>query len=248
MANNNSKNKSNNYKKNNNYYKKKNNYSSNENNFEIKKKNLTQKEKNKRKYENRQKTYRDNRKKANNNKNNVSKVINVENFQEKKNIDNNIKEKDNTIVIKKTEKKESKLKKNINEFKSIGVDAYHTVKNKTSDKDIPLGKNKEDKKLRKKRYLKESIVFAIIITFIYLILYIIFDDINLLRLSDIKIFNVISTICVLLVFGYIFSFIIDYIVSELWVKIRRKRLGDTNGNKGSIKEENQPNIKNKEGK
>ncbi len=196
----------------------------------LKKKDISQKERNKKKYENSQKKYREKRKieveKKEKQKKEIQKIVKKQEKKEK-------------VKIKSKDKitKEGKLKKNFEEFKSIGVDAYNTVREKTSDRSIPIGKNKNEKKKRIIRYLKEALVYAIIITFINLLSYVIFDYVNLLRLFDIKIFNVLLTIIVSLIIGFIFSFIIDYTVSELWVIIKRKRSGDTNGNKDSIKGE-----------
>ena len=208
----------------------------------LKKDNLTKKEINKKRYESKQKIYREKQKKEKE-KNNIKISVEVPKSQIKK--EKNIKKKDLKNVKVKKEKKESQLKKNIKEFKSIGTDAYKVVKEKTSDKSIPLGKDKKDKKRRKNRYFKESIVFAIIITIINLLSYVIFDYVNLLRISDIKVFNVIATMITSLIISYIFSFIIDYIISELWVIIKRKHTGDINGNKVSIETEYQENIENK---
>lgn len=224
-------------------------------NYKNKRKALTQKEINKRKYENSQKAYRTNRKKKTENKkgnaileelptkDNIKKKIVPKEVLTKESV------KENTTKNKKRkQEKENSIKKDIEEIKAVSSDTYKAVKEKTSDKSIPLGKNKEDKKKRKKRYLKEALVFALIITFINLLSYVLFEYVNLLRIFDIKIFNVLATMIASFIISFIFSFIIDYIVSEIWVIFKRKRTGDANGDKGIKSKEYKKNIINKKRK
>lgn len=223
--------------------------------YKTKRKALTQKEINKRKYENSQKAYRTNRKKQTETKraNDTLQEIPTKDSIKKKNVPKEVLTKES---IKKSspkdkkgkQKKESSIKKDIEEIKIASSDAYKNVKEKTSDKSIPLGKNKEDKKKRKIRYLKEALVFAFIITFVNLLSYVLFEYVNLLRIFDIKIFNVLATMIASFIIGFIFSFIIDYIVSEIWVILKRKRTGDTNGDKGIKLKEYQKDISDKKRK
>lgn len=201
----------------------------------LKKKNLTQKEINKRKYDNRQKVYRENRQKQveQKKKSTVPDTILTKEKIKKEETNKNV--------------KNNKIKKGIKNISNLRSDVYNNVKSKTSDSSIPLGKSKKEKKERKRRYIKEAIVFALIITFINLLSYVLFDYVSLLRLSDIKIFNVLATMIASFIIGFIFSYIIDYLVSELWVKIKRKRTGGTDGNKGSKQEEHKEDIVTKKG-
>ena len=223
--------------------------------YKTKRKSLTQKEINKRKYENSQKAYRTKRKKQTESKKDdaILQEVPTKDSIKKKNVPKEVLTKES---IKKNSPKDKKLKqtkkssikKDIEEIKNVSSDAYKNVKEKTSDKSIPLGKSKEDKKKRKKRYLKEALVFALIITFINLLSYVLFEYVNLLRIFDIKIFNVLATMIASFIISFIFSFIIDYIVSEIWVIFKRKRTGDANGDKGIKLKEYQKDISDKKRK
>ena len=151
-------------------------------------------------------------------------------YIEKKKIET---KKNDSVKSSSLSKVQKKINKSINDLKIASVETYNTVKEKSSDSLIPLGKSSFDKKKRIIRYLKEAIFYAIIMTLLYLLCYVIFDYFSLLRLFDIKIFNVVVTMLISLIMNFIAAFIIDYIVTEIWAKFRRKKQeGEHNGNSG----------------
>ena len=204
---------------------------------------LTQKEKNRRRYQARQQKYSENvpiKKKV---VLEAEQEIEQVNKEERKKIINR-KEK---RVIKKQEreqekKHDSKIRKLFNNINMFFTDTANKIKIRVSDSSIPLGKEKEDKDRRAKRYLKEALFYAIIITIINMIAVFIFDYVNLLNLFDIYALNIILTIIVSLFISFLIAFIVDYLLTELWIKRKRKKEGEQSGNSGVIKGEYQENI------
>ena len=121
------------------------------------------------------------------------------------------------------------------------------MKEKTDDKNIPVGATKDEKKQRFQRVIKEAVVYAIILTIINVLLATLLDDVNFLRLFDVKIFNVLITIIISLVFNLFIAFAVDYLITTLWLKIKRKKSGETDGNNRVNEGEYKEDIPNQEG-
>ena len=195
--------------------------------------NANTKEKNKQKYESRQKRY------ANNNKNiKKPKVLDIQTGNLEK-INQKIKEEQDKEKQLKKVTEEVSLKKKINknvkskedEFRKKRQEFISDIKGKSSDNTIPLGSEKKDNKARVKRYLKESIVYAVIITIVNIIAIFVFDYVNYLKLFDIVIINYIITIILSLIINYAFAFFLDCLITEIWAKIKsRHKEGVIDGN------------------
>ena len=220
------------------------------------------KERNRKKYQNQQKKYQDVRKLK------EKKIIEVEDRVADTINNNLVKEKDNNeLDIKKIEEddlikkvtsntltednkeKERKEKRKTNR-KSIHLTQTLTaIKEKVDDKNIPVGKTIEEKSKRSRRIIKESIVYAITLTIINIICIIFIDQFNFLRLFDVKWLNITVTAFIFLLFNFFVAFMLDYFITEIWLrKKRKKRDGDLNGDNWIIEREHQEDIKDKEGK
>lgn len=202
---------------------------------------ISLKEKNKQKYEARQKRYA-------NTKNKKKKVLDIgtSNLEKvHKEIKNELKKKEKIKKVPDEEKvtpikKKSVIKEEQKQddkkanFRTKRNEIINHIKEKSSDNTIPLGNEKSDNRIRVKRYLKESIVHAIIITIINVIAFFIFDYVNYLKLFDIEYLNYIVTIILSLIISYIFAFFVDCLVTEIWtnIKTKQKMVGVTNGDSG----------------
>ena len=110
---------------------------------------------------------------------------------------------------------------------------------------MPLGDDKENNKKRVKVYLKEAIFYAIIITIINVLAIWIFDYVNYLKLFDIKGVNIVTTAFLSLIVSYVFSFFIDSLISEIWIKIKSKhKEGEQDGNSWFKRRKDRSNIEN----
>ena len=178
---------------------------------------LTQKERNKKRYEARKQRYGQEKRKL---------QVEPENEKiEKEQIDNKEKE-----VKKEEKKKEKKVK----ERKKIFV----------LESDIPLEDDKENHRIRVKRYLTESLVFALLLTIINLLASLVFDFVNMLNLFDVQILNILITMVLSFIVSYAMSFFVDCLLTEIWIKIKVKKEGEVNGDSRFIKRKNRENIKN----
>lgn len=203
---------------------------------------MSLKEKNKQKYEARQKRY------ANTKNNKKKKVLDIgtSNLEKvNKEIRNELKKKEKIKKVPDEEKvtpikKKSVIKEELKQndktsnFRNKRKEIIMHIKEKSSDNTIPLGNEKSDNKIRVKRYLKESVVYAIIITIINVIAYFFFDYVNYLKLFDVEYLNYIVTIILSLIVSYIFAFFVDCLVTEIWTnfKTKQKMVGVTNGDSG----------------
>lgn len=239
------------------------------------KKDLTQaeivaqrKERNRKKYQNQQKKYQDSKKNKEKKKiiidDQVDNKLEVKQEEKPKEIDifkeeDLVKKVKEEISIEKEKDKERKEKRKTNRkaihitqtitsIKEISVTKINSVREKVNDKNIPVGKTKEETVKRSKRLIKESIVYSIILTIINVLCILIFDYFNFLRLFDVKALNIIVTILLSLIFNFFVAFMIDYFVTEIWLKKKRKReVGGQDGNSRSIEEEHREDIQNQEG-
>ena len=215
--------------------------------------NEIRKERNRKKYQNQQKKYQDSQ------KNKVKKTIAIDDIVKE---DKAVNAKENSLVKKEkkvSNKEKIRKEKRKNNRKGIhftqtlvnlkdkGFDKINLVKEKTNDKYIPVGKTKEEKKQRFKRLIKESIIYAILLTTINVLCILIFDYFNFLRLFDIKSLNIVITILISLIFNFFVAFMIDYFITEIWLKKRRKKEdGVEDGDSWFNKRKHRKNIKNKE--
>ena len=204
------------------------------------------KEKNKKKYENRQKRY------ANNKTPGKKKILNIDTSNlEKvhKEIQNDLKKKEKIKKVSKEEKivpvkkkgaikKDKKVEKSdvnlTSTFRIKRKEIIEHIKEKSSDESIPLGDEKSDNRERVKRYLKEAIVYAAIITIINIIAIFVFDYVNYLKLFDVLYLNYLVTILLSFIISYIFAFFVDCLVTEIWtkIKLKKKTEGASNGDTG----------------
>ncbi len=222
------------------------------------------KERNRKKYEKGQKKYRDNQEKKKivvedkveeqeikeevkvevplNEEDLLRKTIPVPIIDKKKEEEQKRKEK------RKTNRKTSGFTQTLTNIKDLSVSKINDVREKTTDKTIPLGKTIAEQNKRSRRLIKEAIVYAIILTIIDVLCILIFDYFNFLRLFDVKWLNIVVTIILALIFNFFVAFMIDYFVTNVWVTKKRKKDGEQNGNSGVNRKERRKNIKNKEGK
>ena len=157
------------------------------------------------------------------------------------------KEKEERKETRKTNRKSDSFTKTLSNIKTKSVDKIHVVKEKTTDRNIPLGKSKEENKTRYKRFIKEAIVYAIILSIIDIGCIYFFDYFNFLRLFDVKYLNIIVTVVILLIFNFFITFMIDYFVTKVWLRSKRKEKdGEQNGDSGVNEEEYRKDIKDKE--
>ena len=148
---------------------------------------------------------------------------------------------------RKFNRKSIHLTQTITNIKDKGVNKINLVKEKTDDKYIPIGKGREDKKRRFKRYVKEAIIYAVLLSLINVICAFAFDYFNFLRLFDVKALNIAITVIISLIFNFFITFMIDYFITEIWLKKRRKREDGVQDGDNRINEgEHQENIENKE--
>ena len=139
---------------------------------------------------------------------------------------------------RKTNRKSDQFTKTLSNIKTKSVDTINVVKEKTTDRNIPIGKSKEEKKKRSKRFIKEAVIYSIILTIINVLCIVIFDYFNFLRLFDVKYLNVIVTIVISLIFNFFIAFMVDYFVTEVWLKGKRKEKdGEQNGDSRVNEEE-----------
>lgn len=231
----------------------------------IKKKTLKQnetikdkKERNRKKYENKQKRIQDTKKIKEKKKIDIldetngkeKKKLKEEKLVKKtKNIETEYKKKEKERKEKrKFNRKSINLTQTIANIKDKGVNKINTVKEKVNDKNIPLGKSEVEKKNRFKRFVKEAIVYAVILTIIDILCVLFIDYFNFLRLFDVKALNIVVTIVVALIFNFFIAFMIDHFATTIWLsRKRKKKVDDVNGdnriNEGEYKED----IRNKEG-
>lgn len=222
------------------------------------------KERNRKKYEKGQKKYRDNQDK---------KKIVVEDKVEEQEVKEEIKVEipvDEEDILKKTipvpiidkkkeeeQKRKEKRKTNrktsgftqtLTNIKELSVTKINDVREITNDNTIPLGKTIDEQNKRSRRLIKESIVYAVILTFVDILCIVIFDYFNFLRLFDVKWLNVVVTILIAFIFNFFVTFMVDYFVTNIWARKRRKKDGEQDGNSGVNRKERRKNIKDKEGK
>ena len=149
---------------------------------------------------------------------------------------------------RKANKKPIQITQTITTIKEISVTKINNVREKVNDENIPVGVTIEEKVKRSRRLIKESIVYAIILTIINIICILSIDYFNFLRLFDIKWLNVLVTILLSLIFNFFVAFMVDYFVTIIWLKHKRKKkVGEQDGNNRIIKEKYQKDIRNKEG-
>ena len=221
---------------------------------------LSKKEINRKKYQARQQRY------SKETKNKVSDIdytiVNNELLNNDNKVDNDNKVEKDRIIIKENEdsfiqrKKVTEEKVDYNKNKKnnnkVNNEEIELVKKKEKKKhfvlesDIPLSSDKTNTKIRVKRYLKEAIIFAIIMTIINLIAILLFEYVNVLKIFDVNVLNIIVTAFLSLIISYLVSFFIDCLVTEIWVKIKNKKNkeGDINGNSRIKRRKHQENITN----
>lgn len=149
---------------------------------------------------------------------------------------------------RKTNRKTSGFTQTLTNLKELSVSKINDVREITSDNTIPLGKTIPEQNKRSKRLIKEAIVYAVILTIINVICILVFDYFNFLRLFDVKWLNVVITILISLIFNFFVAFMIDYFVTNVWVKKRRKKDGGQDGDSWVNRKERRKDIKDKEGK
>ena len=90
-------------------------------------------------------------------------------------------------------------------------------------KSMPIGLDKESKKKRKKIYLKESIIFAIVMGVLDAIMIIFIDYYVIVDLFKYNYLNYMFSVLFNLIIGFAISYILDYIFGEICVKRYNKK-------------------------
>ena len=157
------------------------------------------------------------------------------------NINSKLKEEDIELV-----KKKDIVKKEKNVVKETKNVKKEKRKYFVLESDIPLVSDKVNTKIRIKKYLKEAIIFAIIITIINLFAILFFDYVNVLKIFDVNGLNIVVTVFLSLIINYLISFFIDCLVTEIWVKIKnsKNKVGDLNGSTRIKQKKHRENITN----
>ena len=136
---------------------------------------------------------------------------------------NKEKKKRSKEVIKENKKEKSKKKTFEEIYPEKVKEKVLTLKSLTG-KPLPITLNKADKKRRKTIYLKEALLFTIILTLIDILGFYKTRYIDYLRIFDNNIWNLVATICLTLLVLFIASFLLDLIITETILKINRKKL------------------------
>ena len=82
---------------------------------------------------------------------------------------------------------------------------------------------KADRKIRKTIYIKESLIFMIIITIIDFIGFYKTNYLDMLHIFDNSLWNIVITITLTMLITLVGVYIIDYMVTEITLRIRKKR-------------------------
>ena len=134
-------------------------------------------------------------------------------------------------------------------IKEISVTKINTVRDKAKDIHIPTGKTNDEVIKRSKRLICEAVVYAFLLTIVNIIVILVFDYFNFLRLFDVKALNVIVTILISLIFNFFVAFMVDYFVTNVWlVKKRNKKDGDSNANNWAERRKHREDITSKKRK
>ena len=88
---------------------------------------------------------------------------------------------------------------------------------------MPITFLKGDKKQRKTVYLKEALIFSVFLTVLDFIAFYKLSYFDMLHLFDTSLWNVIATISLTLLVLFIGTYILDYFITEIYLKIRKKR-------------------------
>ena len=89
---------------------------------------------------------------------------------------------------------------------------------------LPTGKSKSDKRRRKTIYLKEALIFTIILTSIDVIGFYNTPYLDILEIFDNALWNLYATLGFTLLFLLIGSFLIDLWVTEIIIKLKRRKI------------------------
>ena len=82
---------------------------------------------------------------------------------------------------------------------------------------------KGDRKIRKTYYLKESLIFMIILTLIDFIGFYRIKKIDMLHIFDSSIWNIVITITLTMLITFSASYLIDYFTTEIILRIRKRK-------------------------
>lgn len=146
---------------------------------------------------------------------------------------------------RKTNRKTSGFTQTLIDLKDKSINVINDVREKTNDDSIPAGKTIIEKTKRSKRFIKEAIVYAIILTIIDVLCIVFLDYFDFLRLFDVKALNIVLTILIALIFNFFVAFMVDYFITNIWlVKRRKKKDGELSGNSRTNEEEYWKDIKN----
>lgn len=143
--------------------------------------------------------------------------------------------------IKNMKTKKTKKVKKENKRKSINEDVLSTKKiiwqknklsqNKNTKKPLrsltgrvlPSTFLKGDRKIRKTYYLKESLIFMIIFTLIDFIGFYRIKKLDMFHIFDNSVWNIVLTTTLTMLIIFIGSYIIDYIITESTLRIRKRK-------------------------
>lgn len=111
--------------------------------------------------------------------------------------------------------------------------------------------SKEIKRRRKRIYLKEALLVALILSIINIVTHYFIQDVSIINITNLKYLNIIITFVISYIFMFIMSFVADWFITELIVKHNRKKQlkeGDSYRNRRVIKGKNKENIRTKKRK
>lgn len=142
-------------------------------------------------------------------------------------------------IIKLFKREKKQIKKSLKEKKQVPEKVYN--KNLTEEKIkyeitnldypviksltgriLPLTLTKWDKKRRRNIYLKEAILFSMILTLIDVYCFYNLSFMNILNIFDNSVWNLIATIAITLMILLLLSYLIDYLITESMVRKYQK--------------------------
>ena len=140
-------------------------------------------------------------------------------------IKKNIKEEKNNKIEEKEEELEDTKEYNklvVNEKKIIRINNRKPLRSLTG-RVLPSTFLKGDRKIRKTYYLKEALIFMIILTLIDFMGFYRVKKIDMFHLFDNSIWNIVLTTSLTLLVTFFASYIIDYFVTETTLRIRKRK-------------------------
>ena len=90
---------------------------------------------------------------------------------------------------------------------------------------MPITSLKMDRKIRRKIYFKEALIFSLVLTTFDFIAIYKFSYFEMINLFDVSLWNIITTIVLTFLILLLGSYILDYIITEIIIRISKKNKG-----------------------